>query len=81
MIEQTMEDVKVTPKKELPPEEIYQRNLVKMQPHQLAAHLRRKARKRTDNMLHDAWATVLSTVFESSSEGNPGKGKLAPFLR
>jgi hypothetical protein len=68
-------------KAELSPEEIYNRAVVKMSPRQMASHLRRQARKRSDNLLHGAWATVLSTIFQSSELANPGKGELAPYLR
>ncbi len=70
-----MEEQNATPevktKPAMAPDEIYRRNLVKMPDRVLRSHLRKKNRQ-SGSLMDGAWATVLSTIFES---------KAAPYLR
>lgn len=65
-----MEQPTVT-KQAMDPTEIYRRNIQKMPNRVMKSHLRRKARSKS-SMIDGAWATILSTVFES---------KAAPYIR
>lgn len=71
----------VAEKKSLDPVELYRRNIFKMQPRQIAGHLRRKIRiTKKGSMIDGTWSIILSTMLENTTTGGVG-GKLVPYLR